>query len=196
MTRGQEIQVYEKYINTLMPSKIQFYVTHPKDFNKKVTVTKLKSWCESNNINILAIDGISYLTDERKERGDSITTQLTHISEDLMQLSIDLGIPVIVVVQSNREGVKNEDLELENIRDSDGIAFNASLVLSVQQKEAGLQIATKKVRNGTANKKLVYMWEADIGRFTYIPSGERSDDEEKGEELRRRYNDRTEGDSW
>lgn len=193
LVRGEDIQGYDKYINNLSTSTVPFYVAHPKDFNKKVTVTKLKNWCENNNIGILAIDGISYLTDERKDRGDSITTQLTHISEDLMQLSIDLGIPVIVVVQSNRAGTQTEDLELENIRDSDGISYNASLVLSVQQKEAGLQLAIKKSRNSSSNKKLVYMWEPDIGKFTYIPSGDRQNDEQKGEELRRRYNDKQEG---
>lgn len=192
--RGEDIQGYEKYINRLSESKVPFFVAHPRDFDKKVTVSKLRNWVEKENLDILCIDGISYLEDERKQRGDNKTTAYTNISEDLMQLSIDLDIPVVIVVQSNRAGTQNEDLQLENIRDSDGIAYNASLVISIQQKEAGLQLATNKVRNGSANHKLIYMWDADLGTFEYIPQPARGEeDEEKAEDLRRRYNDKEEG---
>lgn len=191
--RGEDIQGYERYINKLSENKIPFYVTHPKDFKNNVTVSKLKSWVESNKLDILAIDGISYLKDERKQRGDNKTTELTHISEDLMQLSIDLEIPVLVVVQSNREGQLNEDLDLTNIRDSDGIAYNASIVLSIQQKETGLQIQNIKARNSRVGIKWVYMWDTDKGTFDYIPQPEKGEeDEEKAEDLRRRYHDKEE----
>lgn len=193
LIRGEDVKGYERYINSLKEKDIPFFVSHPKDFQRKATVSKLKSWVESNNLDVLAIDGISYLTDERKEKGDNRTTQLTHISEDLMDLSEDLKIPVIVVCQSNREGARNEDLELENIRDSDGIAYNASIVLSVQQKEQGLQIAVKKSRNSNNNAKLTYFWDANYGKFDYIPSNDSGiNDDEKSEQLRRRYRDEEE----
>lgn len=193
LIRGEDIKGYERYINSIKQKEVPFFVTHPKDFQRKVTVSKLRSWVENNKIDVLAIDGISYLTDERKQRDDNKTAQLTHISEDLMDLSEDLGVPVIIVCQSNREGAKNDDLELENIRDSDGIAYNASIVLSVQQKKAGLQIAIKKSRNSSNSAKLTYLWDANYGKFEYIPSDDSGiDDEEKSEELRRRYSDESE----
>ena len=134
------------------------------------------------------------MTDERMQKGDNKTTQLTNISEDLMQLSIDLKIPVIIVVQSNRAGEVNEDLELSNIRDSDGIAYNASTVIAIQQKQEGLQLKLVKSRNAKMGTKLIYMWDADLGKFEYIPQSERGEeDEEKAEDLRRRYNDKEEG---
>lgn len=192
--RGDDIQGYDKYINRLSSSDVPFFVTHPKDFEKKVTVSKLKSWVEQNNIDILCIDGITYLTDERRQKGDNKTTQLTNISEDLMQLSIDLDIPVIIIVQSNRGVEKGADLELENIRDSDGISHNASIVISIQQKEEGLQLAINKSRNAKFGTKLIYMWDAEYGKFDYIPQPARGEeDEEKAEDLRRRYNDKEEG---
>lgn len=191
--KGDDIQGYEKYINKLAESNVPFYVAHPKDFRKNVTISKLKSWVELNKLDILAIDGISYLQDERRHKGDNKTTQLTNISEDLMQLSIDLRIPVIVVVQSNRAGVQNEDLQLDNIRDSDGIGYNASIVLSIQQKEEGLQIQNIKARNSKAGIKWVYTWDTDKGTFDYIPQPKKGkDDEEKCEALRRRYQDKEE----
>jgi replicative DNA helicase len=188
LIRGDEIRGYEKYIQNLQNAEVPFYVTHPKDFQRKITVSKLRSFCESNKIDILAVDGISYLTDQRKEKGDNRTTQLTNISEDLMDLSIDLGIPILVVCQSNREGAKEDDLKLENIRDSDGIAYNASIVISVQQKEPGLQLVLNKSRNTRIGTKLTYLWDIDTGQFDYIPSDESGiDDEEQARDLRRRY---------
>ena len=122
LIRGEDEPNYEKYIENLTKNEIPFFVASPKEFRRNITVSKLRAFVESNRLDILGIDGISYLADERKQKGDNRTTSLTNISEDLMDLSIELGIPIIVVCQSNREGVKEDDApDLENIRDSDGI---------------------------------------------------------------------------
>jgi replicative DNA helicase len=195
LLRGEDVVGYERYINELSESEVPIVVLHPrKDFQRKVTVSKLRSYCEAQKMDMLVIDGISYMTDERKERGDNKTTQLTHISEDLMDLSIDLGIPVIIVVQANREGAREDDLQLENIRDSDGIAYNASIVISVQQKDSQLVLTPLKSRNSAFGSKLAYLWDIDTGMFTYIPSGDDDmyDDTEQAENLRNSYNDTSE----
>ena len=99
---GKEEKGYEEYIKKLKERKNKYIVTIPQDFNKKITVSKIKSFCQKNKIDILGIDGITYLTDERYKKGDNRTTMLTNISEDLISLSIELKIPILVVVQSNR----------------------------------------------------------------------------------------------
>lgn len=171
LLRGVEEDGYESYIGELEKNDTPFYILHPKDFARKVSVSKLKNFCKTNHIDILGIDGISYLYDERKEKGDNRSTMLTNISEDLMDLSIELGIPVLVVCQSNREGAKEEDSpNIENIRDSDGIAYNASLIISAKQKEEGLQLSIKKNRNGKNGDSLIYTWDIDRGTFNYLPS--------------------------
>lgn len=192
LLRGDAVPGYEHYIDNLSKSDVPIEVLHPTDFNRNVTVQKLKTYCASHDTDILLIDGITYLSDSRKERGDNRTTQLTHISEDLMDLSIELKIPVIIVCQANREGAKEEDLQLENIRDSDGIAYNASMVLSIMRKDPGLVIALNKARNSANNVKLTYLWDIDTGMFSYIPSSEDEDmydDAEYAENLRRQYSD-------
>jgi replicative DNA helicase len=127
-----------------------------------------------NKLDILGIDGITYLTDERYKRGDNKTTGLTNISEDLMSLSLELGVPIIVAAQSNRSGVKKDEEEgtpdLDTIRDSDGIAFNATKVIAIRQTGAGLEFGIKKHRDGPVGDKLIYYWDIDKGIFTYIPS--------------------------
>lgn len=194
LNQGEDIRGYQQYIKNLQSHGTPFFVTHPKDFSRRVTVSKLRSWIESNNLDILGIDGISYLQDERKQRGDSRTISLTNISEDLMELSISLGIPIIVVTQSNRDGggKDNPDApDIENIRDSDGIGYNASKIIAAKQKGPGIEIVTRKNRYGKAGDKLLYFWDINTGVFNYIPTSENQDDEQI-ETVRNNYRDATE----
>lgn len=196
---GKEEPDYEKYINDLKTKENPFIVATPLDFQKKITVTKLKHFCQTNKLDILGIDGITYLTDERYKKGDNKTISLTNISEDLMALSIELGIPILVVVQSNRGGVKDIDSEgtpeLENIRDSDGIAQNATKVIALRQTGAGLEFGIKKHRDGINGGKLIYYWDIDKGQFNYIPSSEDTVKPEKrqkkADEIKNSFNDGT-----
>jgi replicative DNA helicase len=191
---GEDISGYDAYISKLQSAENPFIVASPKDFNRSITVSKLKSFVESNNLDVLGIDGISYLTDERANRGDNRTTALTNISEDLMDLSIELGIPVLVVCQSNREGAQRDSPELENIRDSDGIAYNASLVISAKQQDPGIVISIKKNRNGVTGVDLTYHWDIDRGEFQYVPDDSLNPPAgaERARNIREQFNDGSE----
>lgn len=160
---------YRTYIDDLLTKENQFLVATPNDFNRQITVTKLRNWIKQNHLDIIAIDGITYLSDERGRRNDNKTTSLTNIAEDLMSLSMEVGVPVLAVVQANRGGItdKNTDdlPELENIRDSDGISYNASKIISLKQKDNTLIIQVKKQRNGGVGGKIAYTWNANIGEF-------------------------------
>lgn len=175
MWGNEDADKYKDYIERLKDNKHKFIVSTPMDFNRQITVSKLKQWVKKYKLDMIAIDGITYMSDERYKRGDNKTTSLTNISEDLMELSIELKIPVLVVVQANRNGVSTEDSndvpELESIRDSDGIAHNASKVLSIKQtKEGTLTMQVKKQRFGAVGGKLIYQWDIDTGEFVNIPS--------------------------
>ena len=170
------VNIYKEYAEKLKELNGKLYVTTPKSFNRKLTVTKLRQWIRKRNLDIVVIDGITYLTDERFKRGDSKTISLTNISEDLMTLSADVKIPIIVVVQANRGGVVDKTSldtpELENIRDSDGIAMNASKVYAVRQvREADgsidMLIDNKKMRVGKMGQSYTYIWDIDTGKFVY-----------------------------
>lgn len=190
---------YHNYISELKNHQNKFIVATPQDFNRQITVSKLRNFVKQYNLQLIAVDGITYMSDERFKRGDNKTTSLTNISEDLMGLSIELGIPVLVVVQANRSGSieKEQDgtPELETIRDSDGIAHNASKVLSIRQKQDSiLEIGIKKQRFGSVGGKLNYQWNIDIGDFQFIPSYDdaqaRVKTEKKVREVKKQYNDK------
>ena len=194
LIRGDEEPNYEKYIEELTKNKFPFFVASPKEFKRNITVSKLRAFVQSNHLDILGIDGINYLADERKQRGDNRTTSLTNISEDLMDLSIDLGIPIIVVCQSNREGAKEDDSpNIENIRDSDGIAYNASIIIAARQKGPGIELILRKNRNGRSGDKLTYLWDIDKGIFKYIPNEEaENDNSENIKKVKEEFNDGSE----
>ena len=179
LVRGNQNEVsldeYQNYFEKLSEHKNKFLVSTPADFNRQITVGKLRNYVVQNNLDILAIDGIKYLKDERYKKGDNLTTSLTNISEDLMQLSIEMSIPILVVVQSNRGGVKedpNATPDIEDIRDSDGISHNSTKIISLKQKEDALIMEVKKHRDGIYGTKLMYSWDIDTGEFVYHTSEE------------------------
>ena len=198
LVRGDKSKVsideYKQYNEKLAEHNNRILVSTPMDFNKQVTVGKLRTFVQANNLDMLAIDGITYMTDERYKRGDNKTTSLTNISEDLMALSCELKIPILVVVQSNRGGTEKDTPDLEDIRDSDGIAHNATKVISLNQKEEALVMKIKKNRDGKVGDKLTYLWDIDLGEFTWMPgdfdSATIERKEQKREEVKKEYKEK------
>lgn len=169
---GKKVDGYDEYAQDLKKNNNKFCVSIPKDFGNKITVSKLRKFCEDNKLDVLAIDGISYLQDERANRGDNRTTELTHISEDLMQLSNDLKIPVLTVVQANRTAVvdKNDAPDVSSIRDSDGIGYNATRVIALRQSGGStIEFKIRKNRYGITGGKVCYNWDPEHGTFIYLP---------------------------
>lgn len=181
---------YEKYLKELQDKENKFIVSTPLDFQNRITVSKLRQYIAKYQLDALFIDGITYLSDERGKRGDTKTISLTNISEDLMALSMEMKIPIIVVVQANRSGAVDKETddtpELESIRDSDGISHNASKVISLKQNNDGaLVMQIKKNRNSRVGDKLVYDFRPNIGEFIYISGGQQTSSETKKDDTPR-----------
>ena len=87
-------------------------------------------------------------------------------------LSVEMKIPILVAVQANREGAFDQTSDavptLENIRDSDGIAHNASRVLGMRQKDNMLFLQLQKNRDGRVGDKFRYLWDIDTGNLSYV----------------------------
>jgi hypothetical protein len=83
---------------------------------------------------------------------------------------MELKVPILLVIQANRGGAVDKDSddlpELESIRDSDGPAQNATIVLAVKQGPDGvITLQVKKGRNNRVGDKISYQWNPDIGEF-------------------------------
>lgn len=179
---GMSADGYEEYCKKQPENKNKILFASLRDFGHNCNVSAIRSFVQHHNIQFLGIDGVSYLSDERRQQNDNKTTQLTHIAEDLMQASQDLKLPIVVVTQANRGATALEGSpEIENIRDSDGLALNSTLVLSLKLKKNNLTIGVKKNRRGKMGEEVNYECNLDTGKFTYKPTVE---NEEKVKESR------------
>ncbi len=166
---------YRAYINNLSKNKNKFSVTSPMDFDKEVTISNLRKWVTDLNLKLIVIDGLTYLKNERTKGHQPEHERLTDLSEELMTLSNELEIPIIAVVQANREGardkegeISNDTPEIDTIRGSDGISHNASRVISVRYKDDNITLYLNKNRYGEVNVKLIYSYDINEGKFHYI----------------------------
>lgn len=195
LMRGGEADGYDDYTEKLQEHKNKFIVALPSDFNKEITISKLRSWIKQNKLDLVAIDGIKYLRDERGRKNDSRTTSLTNLSEDLVELSIELKVPILVVSQANRGGASSADEDgtpgLEHIAESDGIGQCATRVIALKQKTDGvLELDVKKNRFGPLGNKLNYLWNVDTGEFTYVPTDNKaSSRRSNSSDNKQKYND-------
>ena len=179
---------YNDYVKQLSEKDNKFIVSTPADFANKMTISKLRQYIIQYKLDVLAIDGVGYLSDERAERGDSTATKLKHIGEDLMSLSVEMNIPILVVAQANRTGITegdNDTPDIGSVRDGDGLAFNATVLLALKLKDRVLTMEVKKARNIELGKKIMYQLDINVGDFRYIPTTDTmANDKSKGQRKR------------
>lgn len=193
LTQGKKLEGYKEYLQSLKEKTNKFHIAGLRDFKNKITVQKLRTFIINNDIDILGIDGISYMQEEVYNREVNRSMQLTNIAQGLMDLSVELGVPILVVAQSNRGGVRDGEAPgLENIRDSDGIAFNSSVVLAVKQENGIMEIKIQKNRKGITGGSVKYKCDLDIGKFDYTKEETRRPSEDTEPENAPTYADDTE----
>lgn len=174
LTRGtiSDIQFsnYENDLQERAKTLQPFIVITPKDLGGKyMTVSMLKALCKKYNPDIVGVDQLSLMDDERK--GENRRLQLSNITMDLFRISEELGIPVLADTQANRNKTNTEEPEnpeLADIGESDAIGQNSSRVISLVQTKLGLSLLITKNRYGENNKKFIYSWDIDIGTFRFV----------------------------
>lgn len=188
---------YKNYINSLQKNKNVFSVTTPFDFAKNPTVSALRDWVTKLDLKMIVIDGLTYLKNERATSNQSETVRLGEISEDLLLLSNELKIPVVLVHQANRTGARDKDgdvnkeaPELDSLRASDAIAHIATRVISLVKSGNTMTLYINKNRYGQVGQKLIYNYEVNEGRFTYVDNPKSGLVIENGEDaMRQDFND-------
>lgn len=113
---------------------------------------------------------------------DKDKIRLVSIVRDAFMMSKKLGKPVIMLAQANREAVKNkkkgQSPELHDLAESDGVAQNATRVISLSVIDGILKLSVKKNRYGINNKDVMVMWDINAG---YIKPLLENKEGEKGE---------------
>lgn len=174
LTRGNSA-IKERYRQNLenMRAEIKgkLYTVTPQDFGGYPTVSKLGSFVERYDLDMLVIDQISLLADSyhTNSRYDSYT----NLSKEIKSLQTMRKIPVLTVVQLNR-GASSKDVVdpgTEHISGSNRIVEDATLAISVKQPQLEtLELRIMKCRTAAAGTKLTYKWNIDKFDLEFINS--------------------------
>ena len=153
----------------LMDDTILFHIVTPKDLGgEQLTITKLKMLALQYKPDIIGIDQLSLMKDEKRKRGDGTKEQYAHISQDLFNLSTLLEIPILLAVQANRGRAsedKIENPELTNIAGSDDVGANSSRVISLATKDGEMTLKLIKNRYGKVGWEREFFINFDKGEF-------------------------------
>lgn len=174
---------YKQYLDslpTIMKGTIK--IVTDNNFNGATTVNCLKSFIEKDKLDILFVDQLTLLEDQRKSR--ERTQSLENIMKDMKKLQTSKQIPIINVTQLNR--TKNEDGSTDNTQMGGAyrITQDATMILLLSRDKDILKAHLSKSRGSKRDIVLSYAADFDKGIFTYIPN---ENDEEQIKELEDRY---------
>jgi len=180
-----------KYIRDL-PTKYKgsLKVLTPAMVGGHVGVGTLKAFIEKEHLDILFVDQLSLLDDDRK--GKTLPDRMSNIIVDLKRLQVLKKMPIICVSQQNR--TKNEDntIDTTQIAGSDDVGKYATWVIGIsrdKKDETILYLEVVKARDGGVGNKLTYCVDLGRGVFTYIPNeNDEIEDKESEEKYLSRYN--------
>lgn len=169
LRRGDAVDMkeYERYL-TMLEGKTGILLRSKKNFQGHITPSAIQAWIKNQKLDIVFLDGIGYVESERRNASNkSEASTITDVSEDLMAVSTDLGVPIIITVQANRGGAdRTQNPGLENVRGSDGVGINASFVSSIAYPDDShriLSLEVLKCRFGEMGGRFNYDWNPNYG---------------------------------
>ena len=171
-----------------------FYKEHPtsnlyiKEYPpKSVTCNDIRAYLESLKTNGHKFDAIivDYLNLVKSQaRSDNMFVDGLEVSEKLRAISYEMHCPVISAIQTNTEGMNNENVGMENISQSRGIAFTADFLMALFQTDDDREngyIRARILKNrlgGMVGKVLQFALDRHslvLSDITYTPDSEDND---------------------
>ena len=185
---------YSNYINSIKNSiKGHIYCITPDMFDGSVTVSKLRAFIEKYDLQMLCIDQLSLLDDQKRARNPR--EQYINISKDLRSLQRLKKIPILEAVQLNREDTTETGPSTKNIAESDRIGQDATTILFIDRKNDNVIFTIGKSRNSKTGDKLTYSWNPNFGTFHYIPTENDAKSGKDCDKLLDEYKDSNKSDS-
>lgn len=140
---GQNINKLNRDSETAIGKIKEFYKEHPeaKLFIKEypprsIRTTDIEIYLDNlleagHKIDAIVIDYLNLVLPQRQT--DSMYAGIQEVSERLRALSYKYNAPVITATQTNRAGMNNENIGMENVSESTGIAHTCDLLLGLFQ---------------------------------------------------------------
>ena len=172
LVRGKAVEGYKEYIEEIQSLNKNFIVVTQKEFCGRPNAMQIRSFIEENKIDIMIIDQLSLMEDYRSAKNDLLRMKFAHITEDLFLLSTEFKIPILLLVQANRDSTKrtsNQLLCLEDIKESDDISHNSSKCIGIRKKDGAIYLDILKNREGRVGNYICYQWDINLGQFYYMP---------------------------
>lgn len=176
--QGKYTDDYNEYIKHLAEDPVPAFIIEDKHMPDGVTPRHLGSFIKQNNIKLLIIDGISYMSDDRRSSSDY--ERLTHIAKDLFDISKKYGCAIIVAVQANRETKDTKDEKgvpfpsIYNVAGAFSIVQVATQAFAMRQifDKHVFEIKLEKTRMAKNDKNILsYSADYNTGNMQYLPGG-------------------------
>jgi len=184
---------YLTYINGIQDRNNPLLFATKKELNGKLTISKMEALIKKHELDVFFIDQYSGVEDENAKRGENRKDKYARLSDELMDISIKYGVPIVGAVQANRKSVEGSDEEkmpeLDNISDADEIGALSTKVISIRNLKSGLKFKVIKNRYGNKGGECLYYWDIDKGMFKHIPDENSSNKKKK--ENKDKYQDKT-----
>lgn len=158
----------EEAIDYIKSKNIDIKVLTQKELRRRANIDDIEEFIVSEHLSLLVVDQLSLMEDITSRPGTPLRQQYGNISMDLFTLSSRYQLPIILLVQSNRQGSDQKDGPmLENIAESDAVAQNATRVISMKNEGGVLTLNILKNRYGS--NKLIQRYDVDYGINKYKP---------------------------
>ena len=180
--QGKYTDDYREYIDRLKNDPVPAFIIEDKDMPDGVSPKHLELFVKQHGIKLLIIDGISYMSDDRKASSDY--ERLTHIAKDLFSLSKKCGCAIFVAVQANRESKDTKDEKgvpfpnIFNVAGAFSIVQIATQVYALRQifDKHVMELRMEKSRKSVNEKKILsYSCDLNTGTMQYLQGDESED---------------------
>jgi len=84
---------------------------------------------------IIYLDYLGIMNPISKNKADNSYLEIKRVSEEVRALAVELAIPIVSAVQTNRKGFGDAEIDLTDISDSIGTAATADIIVGVTQSE-------------------------------------------------------------
>jgi len=121
-------QVKNKFVVKEYPTK-SINTNHIRNLIKELKVRK------KFVPDIIFVDYLGIMNPIYRGKGDNSYLEVKRISEELRGMAVELGLPIVSAVQTNRGGFGDAEIDLKDISDSIGTAATADIIIGVTQSE-------------------------------------------------------------
>ena len=158
---------YTNFMDRLDQIEGSIKVITPKMMGGAATVSALRAFVEKEQIEILFVDQLSLLEDERKAKASN--EKVANISKDLKLLQSTKLIPIINVSQQNREKSEDGSYGTEQVALSDRVSQDSSCIIFIEKKDDLIKLHVAKSRYSVVPKPLTYKVNLNEGIMQYVP---------------------------